>query len=60
MRIRFIIQMNFGGSIPSRVEAMISKKQAGFVQLLVESIAATPNDYEESFNNARERIERTI
>jgi hypothetical protein len=40
--LQLVFHANLGGSIPSKMQAVISKKQAGFIETLANYFKANP------------------
>ena len=59
-RLRFVVQLNLGGSIPQRIREVISKKQAGFIDILATMIRDNPQEFEASYTQHIEAIDRNI
>ena len=51
-RVRFVIKLNLGGSIPGRLRQVISSKQVGILGMINDMMKSNPAEFEESFNNA--------
>lgn len=59
-RIQFVIKINLGGSIPGRLRQVISSKQASFITLLADMCKDNPQEFDDSFNAAKERIDANM